>query len=199
MLGHLPIGHSWVLIPVSEDSCQRACLFFLVCLSPLQISNQSTILSFSFSFFVPSKAARAGSSHLMHDDTSTSDQCPLKLQAVIDSFVEETSTNYVFSTDTKQMHELMPSHRLHDHNLNRNECEHVLCYHILNGLCVAIPADNNLRCSACSDISGSCLSPAVLQDIIFGLVIEHVALCMLLKTFRHLCALIDICEHVFAQ
>jgi hypothetical protein len=76
VLGHLPIGHSWVPIPVSQDSCLRACLFFLVCLSPLQITNQSTISSFSF--FVPSKAARAGSSHLTHDDASTSDQC-LKL------------------------------------------------------------------------------------------------------------------------
>ena len=106
--------------------------FFWVCLSPLQITNQSTISSFSS--FVPSKAARAGSSRLTHDDASTSDQCPPKLQAVIDSFVEETSPNYVFSTDTKQMHELMLSHGLHDRNLNQNECERALCYHILNGL-----------------------------------------------------------------
>jgi hypothetical protein len=195
-LARLPIGHSWVPIPVSEDSCQRACLLF-VCLSLLQITNRFTILSFSF--FVPSKAARAGSSHLTHDNASTSDQCPPKLQAVIDSFVEETLPNYVFSTDTKQMHELMLSHGLHDRNLNRNECERALCYHILNGLCAAIPADNNLRRSACSDISGSCSSPAELQNVIFGLVIEHVALRMSLKTFRRLCASIDIREHAFAQ
>ena len=74
------------------------------------------------------------------------------------------------------MHELMLSHGLHDRNLNRNECERALCYHILNGLCAAIPADNNLRRSACSDISGSCSSPAELQDVIFGPVIEPLSI-----------------------
>ena len=39
-LGRLPIGHSWVPIPVSEGSCQRACLFFgFVCLPCKSLTN----------------------------------------------------------------------------------------------------------------------------------------------------------------
>src|ERR1700683_3386624 len=135
----------------------------------------------------------------MHDDASTSDQCPTNLDVVVDSFLEETSINYVFTTDATQMHKLMLSHGLHDRNLNQNECGRALCYHILNGLCAAIPADNDLKRSACSDISGSCLSPAELQDAISELVVERVALRMSLKTFRRLCASIDIPEYAFAR
>src|ERR1700683_2378024 len=102
----------------------------------------------------------------MHDNTSTSDQCPMNLEVVVESFLEEASTNYVFTTDATQMHRLMLSHGLHDHNLNQNECGRALSYHILNGLCAAIPADNDLKRSACSDISASSLSPAQLQDSI---------------------------------
>ena len=99
----------------------------------------------------------------MHDDASIYDQCLMNLKVVVDSFLEEASINYVFTTDTTQMHELMLSHGLHNRNLNQNECGHALCYHILNGLCAAIPTDNDLKHSACSDILGSCLSPAKLS------------------------------------
>ena len=87
----------------------------------------------------------------MHNDASISDQCPMNLKVVVDSFLEEASINYVFTTDTTQMHELMLSHGLHNRNLNQNECGHALCYHIFNSLCAAIPADNDLKHSTCSD------------------------------------------------
>src|ERR1700691_5139566 len=50
----------------------------------------------------------------------------MNLKVVVDSFLEEASINYVFTTDTTQMHELMLSHGLHDRNLNQNECGRVL-------------------------------------------------------------------------
>ena len=89
---------------------------------------------------------------------STSCECPMNLKIIVQGLMLLNSPSYLFSADEKHMQNLMCAHSLYDDVLSRHEWKSALLYHILNGLCASIPADNNLRQRACSALSGSCTS-----------------------------------------
>jgi hypothetical protein len=146
------------------------------------------------------KATQAGLSYVpetMSNSASGSHECPINLDLIADCFTYESSSSYCFLSDDTAMRSLMLTHGLHVDNLDRTECECSLCYHILCGLCANLPADNNLKRSACDDISGSCLSARQLELVIMDMFIDKLAPKMSLKLFQCLCASIDIAEYTF--
>jgi hypothetical protein len=115
----------------------------------------------------------------------------------MDCLTNESSLSYCFVSDDTAMRRLMLAHGLHVDNLDRAGQERSFCYHILHGLCADIPADNNLKRSACDNISGTCSSARQLELLIMDLFIDKLAAKMPLKSFRRLCASIDIPEYTF--
>ena len=84
----------------------------------------------------------------------------MNLDVVIQTFMNEQTPFYLFTTDTCMTRTQMCSHGLHDDNLNRDQCERALCFHILSGLC------------ACSDISRSCTSLIEMELVVLHITIS---------------------------
>lgn len=192
-LERLPAGHSWVPIPC--NSSHGAHSFFL-----LVFQHIHGILIYFCHFQL--KATQAGSLSVSDTTLSTasgSHECPINLDAVTDCLSNSNSLSYCFISDDIAMRKLMSTHGLHIENLDRMDWERTLCYHLLHGLCAGIPADGNLKRSACDDIAGSCSSVKQLELLIMDLFVNKLAPTMPLKSFRRLCASIEIEKSSFLR
>jgi len=109
-----------------------------------------------------------------------------------------SSTAYVFSEDRNNIDDLMHSHGLHPENLSTEQCSKALCFHIMTGLCATVPADCNLKRTACDDISGSS-DPSALELALSHAVIDQVAPLVRIIHLRTLCCAIGISNNVRAS
>jgi hypothetical protein len=119
---------------------------------------------------------------------------PKNVARAVHSLSLLSSKVYVFSEDCDNIDDLMLSHGLHGETLSTEECTRTLCFHILTGLCARIPADSNLKRSACDDISGSS-DPPELELAMSNAVIDEVALIVRISHLRTLCSAIGVSDN----
>ena len=134
----------------------------------------------------------SSSSVPVQDVPSSSRNCPMNLDLVMQTLFRAGSTSFMFSFEESHLKLLMKAHGLRGEDLSLDLCEQALCYHLMSGLCAAIPADENLRRSACGDISGSCSSAKELELAISSIIMQNITSAIRTKYLRKVCVALNL-------